>query len=539
MIPACAAPDFVRRWLTETANDRSTIQSKGSSCGGPSRGQPAAPETGTRLRIRGPGCPPDPAVLRSITSERAVWALVRGFHSRPLFRRHCPTRSGRLGSAVWSCAQCLTPYSDAVDGCFIDGSPVEEHGRDPLIGRVVDRFRITGVLGDGAQARVYRAEHQNLDRAYALKILFGDVAADEGLAARFRLEANVMSQLDHPNIVAVADFGVTTSGMTFLAMELLSGETLRGKLEREGRLSPERAAKIARQIAAGLAEAHARRFVHRDLKPSNIMIETSAEGTDQVKILDFGLARAVGPASRGNSLTRVGLFLGTPMYASPEQIMGERVTSRSDLYALGVILFEMLEGRPPFDGASAMEIRRSHVLEIAPRARPAHGLESLVEELLSKQPAARPASARAVIDRIDQRMSKLDSGRVRPPPRGPAPVRAKTTPSKQLDWIERQRSRYLADRLANPLASFPNASVRSSAQKSNRPNPRYLQVVLGVVGVLLAVTAVAIVLRVKALLGPPIVIPPNPRPCLELVNRFAGPRPTLDSGETAAFCARW
>src|SRR5687768_15852816 len=184
-----------------------------------------------------------------------------------------------------SCPTCFVPYAEQVEFCGLDGTKLIFGETDLLIGKSLERYRILDIVGDGGMARVYRARHETLDREYALKVLYGEVASNKTLAERFRREAKTMSKISHPNVVSVSDYGTTPAGLTFLSMELIAGETLRTLIKRLGCLSPSRAAEIARQIARGLGAAHQLGYVHRDLKPSNVMLLQKEEG-EQVKLLD-------------------------------------------------------------------------------------------------------------------------------------------------------------------------------------------------------------------------------------------------------------
>lgn len=299
-----------------------------------------------------------------------------------------------------SCPHCFSPYAAEVEFCGIDGTRLVVAEDDLLLGKEVDRYRIVEHLGSGAMARVYRAAHKVLELEYAVKVLFGEIASDKKLAERFRREAQVISKLRHPNIVTVVDFGTTQAGLTFLTMELLRGRTLRDLIKREAPLTPERTAKILRQIAGGLAEAHGRGFVHRDLKPGNIML-VEEDGVERAKILDFGLVRTNDNDGEEAFLTKTGQFLGTPIYMAPEQIIGADVTHHADLYALGIVLFEMIEGKPPFRAKTLAEIRRKHLTEVPPPMRASHGLEALAQALLHKEASERPETAAAVIARLN------------------------------------------------------------------------------------------------------------------------------------------
>jgi eukaryotic-like serine/threonine-protein kinase len=299
-----------------------------------------------------------------------------------------------------SCPTCFVPYAEQVEFCGLDGTKLVFGETDLLIGKSIERYRIIDVVGDGGMARVYRAKHETLDREYALKVLYGEVASNKTLAERFRREAKTMSKISHENVVSVVDYGTTQTGLTFLSMELIEGETLRTNIKRLGCVPPRRAAEIARQIACGLTAAHRLGYVHRDLKPSNVML-VPKDGGVSIKLLDFGLVRATEIDGEVGFLTKTGQFVGTPIYMAPEQIIGGDVDPKADLYALGVVLYEMLEGAPPFSAKKLSEIRKKHLEEAPPRARPARGLEYLAADLLAKTPDARPEDASAVIARID------------------------------------------------------------------------------------------------------------------------------------------
>jgi len=257
------------------------------------------------------------------------------------------------------CPSCELTYSDDDYFCAADGSPLRSTGGDAdnLVGTVIaDRYRIEAILGEGGMGRVYRARHVRVPREAAIKVLRRAAIADPYAVAAFNREArNAASVGDHPNVAAVYDFGETADGLVFLAMEYIEGETLAARLQREPVLSPRRAIEIVRQTAAGLRAAHElpEPVVHRDLKPDNILLKSTRDGTEWVKIVDFGIAKA---AKRDTQLlTTPGLVVGTPRYMSPEQLTGGIVDIRSDIYALGLIAFEMLTGRMPFASASRDE----------------------------------------------------------------------------------------------------------------------------------------------------------------------------------------
>jgi serine/threonine-protein kinase len=299
------------------------------------------------------------------------------------------------------CPRCRSIFSTPADRCGLDGAQLIDTDEDPLIDQQVDQYKIIELLGGGAMGCVYRGKHAILSTDVAVKVLYGNFALNQRLVERFRREAQAIARMNHPNIVNVLDFRRTEAGLTFIAMELVQGRTLEKALAHERRFTAARTAAIARQIASGLAEAHRTGFVHRDMKPSNIMLVDS-NGLETVKILDFGVVGLLHAASR-QKLTVAGHIVGTPNYMAPEQARSSTVGPPADLYALGVIMFEMLEGRPPFEGFAVAEVLLKHINEAPPPldvSSPALG--KLVMSLLEKKPERRPASAQRVIGEIDR-----------------------------------------------------------------------------------------------------------------------------------------
>lgn len=299
------------------------------------------------------------------------------------------------------CPECRSIYSTKRARCGLDDHLLEEGDRDPLIGETLDdRYLIVEPISKGGMGRIYRAKHAVLEHDYALKVLWGDYASAPPIVERFKREAKAVSKLRHPNIVEVTDFGRTKQGIVYLVMELVSGRTLESALKKESPFPPQRAARIARQIAAALGEAHKLGFVHRDVKPANVMLTS---GKDDLKLLDFGLVAIIEPNEE--RLTKLGAVLGTPKYMAPEQCIDSRVTAAADLYSLGVILYEMLAGHAPFNGASVLEILSLHLDAPPPVAPPSEGLETLVAWLLLKNATKRPANAEVVIRELDRFVS--------------------------------------------------------------------------------------------------------------------------------------
>ncbi len=262
--------------------------------------------------------------------------------------------------------------------------------------RSIGRYQLRRRLGAGGMGEVWAAWHRGLKREVALKVLRAP-EGDAQAALRFEREVSAMTELAHPNTVRVFDYGVTDDGITYYAMELLRGENLVELVSREGALPAERAVYLVEQAARALAEAHARSMVHRDVKPENLFVTDAGGERDFVKVLDFGIVRRA--ADQGDaSLTKTGAIAGTPAYIAPEVTRGEEPTAAVDVYALGAVLYFLVAGRAPFEGASAMALLLAHLTEpVTPLsalgvAVPAD-VEALVMRCLEKSPDARPADA--------------------------------------------------------------------------------------------------------------------------------------------------
>ncbi|MBI2377810.1 MAG: protein kinase [Deltaproteobacteria bacterium] len=268
------------------------------------------------------------------------------------------------------------------------------------VGDVLHGFMLGEPLGEGAHARVFRAQHRFLEgRRAAIKVLKGGVAG----SARKRMirEANVLSGLRHPGIVGFLDFGQTSTGEPFIAMELLEGETLYDAARLAGTFELDRTLRIAEEIAAALAVAHEAGFVHRDLKPGNIML-CEQDGREVTKVLDFGIVALIDLDPARTRLTGLDQFVGTPTYMAPEQLRrGGRVGPSSDLYALGVIMYRLLSGSPPFSGQFHDLVKQ--LRHDPPQPIPEAGrAEALILRLLAKDPAERPAGAREVVAELSR-----------------------------------------------------------------------------------------------------------------------------------------
>jgi len=295
-----------------------------------------------------------------------------------------------------ACPQCNLRYPEDAIFCFLDGASLTAL-LDPLVGKTIaGRYVIEGLLGEGGMARVYGARHKLVERPCAVKLMNPVYAADATVRERFRREAKSAQAIAHPNVIEIFDQGETDEGVPYMVMERLEGQTLSALVD-GGPLAPRRAVPIMIQVARGIARAHDLGVVHRDLKPDNIFVCRRPDGSDLVKILDFGIAR-----SRSDTrLTTAGELFGTPQYLAPERITKGEAGPSVDLYALGVIFFEMLTARLPFEANDAASFLIMHMKDAPPAPRSIdrkipEQLDALVLQLLQKDPLARPVDAHRI-----------------------------------------------------------------------------------------------------------------------------------------------
>lgn len=284
-------------------------------------------------------------------------------------------------------------------------SPTEDRVRPTGLYRqgqmVAGRFEITRLLGEGGMGKVYLATQHPMGRRVALKVMRSDLVAEQASVRRFFREAVAISRLQHPNTVTLFDYGEAEDGALFIAMEYLDGASLKDLICLQVKLPWQRAANITAQVAGSLAEAHRKEIVHRDLKPDNIILSTVSGDADFVKVIDFGIAH-LATHSAESRITRAGFVCGTPEYMSPEQARGDDLDGRSDLYSMGVILFEMLQGSLPFRGDTPLATVLQHQTGTPPEltVECPDALVALVLSMLAKDPADRPANAVELSQRL-------------------------------------------------------------------------------------------------------------------------------------------
>jgi serine/threonine protein kinase len=286
---------------------------------------------------------------------------------------------------------------------------------ETLLGATINgRYKIVSLIARGGMGKVYKGEQSALGRVCAIKILSPNYEGnkDPEFHRRFSLEAATAAKLQHPNTVTIFDYGeCALHDVFYIAMEYLDGRTLHRLLHDERTLAEVRASHIAQQICRSVHEAHRIGVVHRDLKPSNVLLVERGDEPDFVKVLDFGLVKDV--SGKGEDLTQTGLFMGSPKYMAPEQVMGTEISARTDIYSLGVMLYEMIGGDVPFTGSHARIVLLAHVVHTPPPLSSPRGpvlgrVSALIMRTLAKKPDERHPSARALIAEIDAALSMLE-----------------------------------------------------------------------------------------------------------------------------------
>jgi len=380
------------------------------------------------------------------------------------------------------CPVCETDYPDDVKVCPQDGATVRRPGEraDPFLGRVIKgRYRVERQLGRGGMGTVYLAEQLSVGRKVALKVLRGDFARDDGFEARFQQEAKLVAGLNerrNPRVTLVHDFDQTEDGALFIVMEWLEGRVLSEVIQRDRALDLPRAVRLATQIAEGLEAAHRANVIHRDVKPQNIMV---LEAGDDIKLMDFGIARL---RDAGTSMTRAGTMMGTPDYMAPEQIEGQDITEKTDMYSFGIVLYEMLTGTVPFRASTQAAVLTKQLQEqpVPPsRLRPEipRELEAVVLKALEKDPANRERDMAAIVRALREVSRHLGDASQDPSTAGAATIvvdRPTRRPPPEPAAPTMQVAQTLAGaRPAVPYEPVPGATVVQPERphESHTPGP--------------------------------------------------------------------
>ena len=333
------------------------------------------------------------------------------------------------------CPRCGATQPEGVTFCPDDGErliPENAPEEDLLVGTLVaDRYCVIDRLGAGGMGVVYRARQEGIGRMVALKVLARRLADDPRAVARFFREAQIVSQLRHPHTVTLFDFGRTDDSLLYMAMDLIEGPSLAATL-RHGRLPLPRALTVIDQVCQSLTEAHAKGIVHRDIKPDNILFDTVGGSNDFIQVLDFGIAHIT---DHRDTLTASGMVVGTPEYVSPEQATGAAVDARADVYLLGLLLYHMIVGKPPFEADTPVGLLLRHANEPPPplsAGRPDIDprLANLVEQMLAKQPKDRPQS----VVEVRKILEPISRDPVVPNPSG-SPRGSVTKPARKVDVV--------------------------------------------------------------------------------------------------------
>lgn len=434
----------------------------------------------------------------------------------------CQNCGESLHSGATACPRCQTPTSAYKAGgatpTFTSGSsrdadtvrtpldvsgqapaavsyspPHEEEPSDAMIGHALaGRYRIIEKIGEGGMGRVYKAEHLRMKRITAIKILSTDLAHNPEFVARFQREAQMASNISHPNAVSIYDFGEADNGIVYLAMEFLDGESLSQLMKRGGPMPLDRVVRIARQAAEALEAGHKLGIVHRDFKPDNLLICRGADGADVVKVVDFGVAKQTQAGADSNTLTQQGMVLGTPQYMSPEQLLGEPLDARSDLYSLGVVVYQMLVRAMPFEGGTPQNQMMRRLVEdpkplrlLNPNLSPQ--IEAVVMRTLARNVNDRYATTVQFVTDLE-RAANLGTAAPTAPFSGAtsayqaAPTAAPFYPSNPPS-AQSSAASMMPPTVQTPAGAWPGAPAQQAAPRSNAKLLIVLVSILAVAGI--------------------------------------------------------
>ena len=313
------------------------------------------------------------------------------------------------------CLECNRKYTGLVLACSHDGSALVPIAKDPLIGtKLIGKYDILSVLGTGGMGVVYKGRQDVMDRIVAIKMLQAHHLSDSMSVKRFQQEGKATCRLNHPHIITVYDFGISKSGQPYIVMDYLEGKPLSDIIREEGQVGVDRAVNIIRQAAEALGHAHKQGVLHRDLKPSNIVLTEYEGEKDYVKVVDFGVAKLLEDGNtEGQKLTQMGEVCGSPVYMSPEQCQGLPLDKRSDIYSMGILLYETLTNRLPLLGKTMVETMSKHIeappspfSEVRPDLYIPERLEQVVLRALEKKPEKRQQSMEQLATELDMAIPK-------------------------------------------------------------------------------------------------------------------------------------
>lgn len=313
-----------------------------------------------------------------------------------------------------ACVKCGKEFVDTeLLVCPDDNITLVNLQKDLKPGTILgDRYEVIDVIAGGGMGKVYKAKHRFIDKIVAIKTVLPNAVMSGAVLKRFQQEGDAISKLSHPNLLAVTDFFVSDDAQPYLVTDYLEGRSLQELVDSEGRLVEARALAIFRQICSGLKHAHSHGIIHRDLKPANVMLVAQDDDPEVVKIIDFGIAKVITENSKRTVLTETGDVFGSPAYMSPEQCRGKPLDARSDIYALGCILFMMLAGKPPFTGTDDVDFMYKHVHEAPPAVSGSFSayVAAAIGKMLQKEPENRFASVAEVVEALYGGSSSIISG---------------------------------------------------------------------------------------------------------------------------------